>query len=131
MAKGFCGMHYMRDKRGLDLIVRKYAPVGEAQPYLNKEGYVVIPYKHGHPNSWRNGRMFEHVFVMSEHLGRPLLPEENVHHINGVKDDNRIENLEVWSTSQPSGQRIADKVKWAKELLALYEPEALEAHPCQ
>lgn len=80
----------------------------------NLKGYISI--------LCEDGKMrLEHRVVMEKHLNRQLLPEENVHHINGIKNDNRIENLELWSTSQPAGQRIEDKIKWANEILELYQ----------
>lgn len=65
-------------------------------------------------------RVKEHRYIMEQMLGRPLLPHENVHHINGVKNDNRPENLELWSSSQPPGQRVVDKLAWAYEIIKLY-----------
>lgn len=57
---------------------------------------------------------------MGEHIGRRLTKEENVHHLNGDRSDNRLDNLELWSTKQPPGQRVKDKVQWAREILELY-----------
>lgn len=65
-------------------------------------------------------------------LGRPLLRSETVHHVNGNRSDNKTKgplvnfrsgNLELWASGHPPGQRVGDKIAWAKELLALYEPQ--------
>lgn len=90
---------------------------------LNGNGYVVLSGQYDHPNANDRGLILEHVKVMSDALGRPLRPGENVHHKNGVRDDNRRENLELWTSSQPPGQRVADLVAWAREIIDRYGEE--------
>lgn len=113
LAKGLCRKHYSKRWRYGDenFEIRPRWPGGKRV----HRGYVYIKVD--------GKRYFEHRYVMEQHLRRPLRVGENVHHINGDKGDNRLENLELWSSSQPSGQRVADKVAWAREILRLYDTE--------
>lgn len=125
-ARQLCRIHY-----------RRWLAKGDAQPdkpirivagdgYVHRTGYFVVPV----PPALRhltNGRSPEPRcrLVMATVLGRPLHPDESVHHKNGQRLDDRPENLELWSRWQPSGQRVSDKVHFAIELLTRYAPELL------
>ncbi len=87
---------------------------------ISSNGYVQL-WEPGHSEAMKSGWALEHRIVMAEYLGRPLLKEENVHHKNGDREDNRLKNLELWNVSQPAGQRVEDKLEWAEHIIALYK----------
>lgn len=117
---GLCQAHYRQSRLGKNLRPLQIP----TYRYRTAEGYIRVR-DPSHPNSDSLGRVLEHVRVMAEKIGRPLLPDETVHHINGVRDDNRPENLELWVSRHPKGQRVTDQVAWAREMLTRYAPDEL------
>lgn len=105
---------------------RENHPTWKGGRYLNVSGYVMVLGRDGEVGKNKNGYILEHRRAMQDFLGRPLLPSETVHHINGIRSDNRIENLELWASRQPPGQRVQDLVQWAKQILELYDAECKE-----
>lgn len=102
----------------------------------HRDGYVVV-FMPGHSEAQATGWAFEHRVKMADLLKRPLTEDENVHHVNGDKTDNttdgplvevnghwRSGNLELWTRSQPYGQRVSDKIAWARQILEQYGEKA-------
>lgn len=143
-ARGLCSAHWTRWSLGqpLDTPIRRRARLANrTDRRINQFGYAVR-YAPSSPMANGAGYVLEHRLIVAESIGRPLLPRESVHHKNGDRQDNRLVkghelycpstccNLELWSTSQPSGQRVEDKVAWAREILALYEPQITRTAAC-
>jgi HNH endonuclease len=119
-ALGYCQGHRLQL-----LEQRPLAPLREKRGWRLNRGYVLI-YDPTHPNAHKTGYVAEHTKVMAAMLGRPLERFEEVHHKNGIRSDNRPENLELSARGmQPPGSRVSDLIDAAVRVLKLYRPELL------
>lgn len=124
-SSGLCRAHLRRQERHGD-------PHGGRPPRLQggggslSHGYWKVPVTDADRHLVPPGRTseLEHRLVMARLLGRPLRTDEVVHHLSGDRLDNRPENLQLWITAQPKGQRLEDKLAFAYELLRRYDPDA-------
>lgn len=89
-------------------------------------GYIIV-YMPDHPFpsilNRGKGYVLEHRLLMEKHLGRYLLPEEIVHHKNGIRDDNRIENLALTDvrkhiSGHNLGKKHSEKTKQERKIIA-------------
>lgn len=96
----------------------------KGERYVDKHGYVWITTPDGQS-------VLEHRYVMEQHLGRPLLTTETVHHKKGGKrgrSNNNLDNLELWTGNHPKGHRIEDVLQYAGEMQREYAPQLSEEH---
>jgi HNH endonuclease len=121
LSLGYCKSHYSRLWKTGQVKpqepIRTVAPPGSG--CVGKDGYRRF---------WVDGKgVMEHRTVMEASLGRPLEPGETVHHRNGDRLDNRLENLELWVSRHAGGQRVSERVADAVAVLRRYAPDLLAA----
>jgi hypothetical protein len=81
---------------------------------LKFNGYIEI-YKPNHPNYTQRGYVLEHRLIVEKYIGRYLEKFEDVHHINGIKNDNRIDNLKILTHSEHTRINNPVSFRWARK----------------
>lgn len=115
-SKGWCNMHYQRWKRTGDAVGKWGALPRQSEGYITTDGYFMT--------NVDGMKILEHRLVMAQIIGRPLYRFEEPHHKNGIRDDNRPENLELWvNWRQPTGQRLEDLI----DFVVTHYPDELQA----
>lgn len=105
--RGYCSMHDQR--------IRKYREPGPVGPKTRAKGTGCLT-PSGYLRITVDGKPIpEHRHVMESRIGRPIESWETVHHKNGVRSDNRAENLELWIRGHPGGQRVEDMAAFMVE----------------
>jgi hypothetical protein len=108
--------HYNRKKRYCGRECANAAQI-KAPWGTDKNGYQVHYRSDGKGGrSW----VMQHRKVMEQHLGRKLFPHETVHHKDGNRANNRLSNLELWSSKHGKGQRVEDKIEFCLSFLKEY-----------
>lgn len=104
-SKGF-GKWMIGKKQSKETIEKRCISIGKGKNHhawkggrFKAKGYVFI-YKPDYASSNSDGYIFEHRFLMEQKIFRFLTKKEVVHHINGIRDDNRIENLQIMTASE-------------------------------
>lgn len=119
-ALGYCQGHRLQLREG-----RPLAPLRKKRGWRMDRGYVMV-FDPSHPNARKDGYVSQHIHVMAAKLGRPLERFEEVHHKNGIRHDNRPENLELWARGmQPPGSRVSDLIEAAVRVIEIYRPDLL------
>jgi hypothetical protein len=121
LAKGICHMHYERLRKTGILGLRPNTPRPRGTGTVTEHGYIRV--KVG------NRRLMSQRVIMEAKIGRPLFDDETVHHVDGNRQHNEPSNLELWSSRHPKGQRVDEKVIFARDILDRYgfRPEIFNA----
>jgi hypothetical protein len=123
VAKGLCALHSCRSRQGRPLEAPRRLRRRPGQRLARADGYVDLVVPANTSGAKQDGRlnrlplMLEHRFVMQQHLGRPLLATETVHHRDSDKTNNSLDNLELWGGRHGKGGRLQDNLMAAIDLL--------------